>query len=189
MDSARQSRQLVDLWPLCASDGSPPAGAATGASRKEPVRVRRQDLILNDTEPFVTLTKLKGRGNAAWLRPKRQFPRRVVPALSRLFRLLASGQQSVFAADDDYLTANGFDESEVRSKAGYLTDQIRTALRGTEWKHAAGWRIYRHSLASMMLAAGRSETESEKRIGWKSPEIATRYQILEPVGQGAYTAR
>ena len=92
--------------------------------------------------------------------------------------MLASGQQSVFAADDDYLTANGFDESEVRSKAGYLTAQIRTVLKGTKWAHAAGWHIYRHSLASMMLADGRSETEIEKMIGWKSPEIAKRYQHL-----------
>ena len=46
--------------------------SATGARRKELVRVRKQDLILNDTEPYVTLTKLKGRGNAAWLWPAPQ---------------------------------------------------------------------------------------------------------------------
>ena len=115
---------------------------------------------------------------APQLRQKMPLPRHVVPALGRLLRLLPNTQQSVFAADDDHLTADGFDESEVRSKADYLTDQIRTVLKGTKWAHAAGWHIYRHSLASMMLAAGRSETEIEKMIGWKSPKIAKRSQHL-----------
>jgi integrase len=151
---------------------------ATGCRRSELPRVRRQDLVLDETEPMVTLTKMKGRGHQPYLRQKMPLPRTIVSDLGRLLRVLPDGQQSLFVSDDAHLTANGFDESKVQAKASYLTDQIRTALMGTTWEHASGWHIYRHTLASRLLIEGYSQTEVKETIGWCSDEMVKRYQHL-----------
>ena len=166
-------------------DGTPAAirlycsiliACATGARRSELTRIRRQDLSLDDELPMLTLTKMKGRKNNPYLRQKMPLPPFVLPYLKKLLKILPVGQHSLFNANDEHLTADGFNEDTVRGKASYLTEKINEALKDTKWEHAAGWHIYRHTLASQLLMAGYSQTEVMNLIGWCSEEMARKYQ-------------
>lgn len=150
--------------------------SATGARRSELTRIRRQDLILDDYMPMVILTKMKGRKNKPYLRQKMPLPLFVVSYLREFLNELPDDQQSLFCANDEHLTPDGFDEHVVRNKARYLTDNIKEGFEDTIWEHAAGWHIYRHTLASQLLMAGYNQTEVMSLIGWCSDEIAQKYQ-------------
>ena len=150
--------------------------SATGARRSELTRIRRQDLILDEVMPMLTLTKMKGRKDKPYLRQKMPLPLFVVTTLRGLLRVLPDSQQSLFCANDEHLTSDGFDEDIVRIKARYLTERIKEGLDQTKWQYAAGWHIYRHTLASQLLMTGYSQNEVMNLIGWCSEEMARKYQ-------------
>lgn len=187
LTSSQQQEQLAYLQTKLYNDGTVATirlfaciyfCCCTGARRSELTRVRRQDLRLDDTLPTVTILKRKGRGSKNLLRQKTVLNAKLVPVLRRLLALLPSDQQCIFTADDTHFSGGDFDQEQERSKADYLGKQLIQALAGSKWEHSAGWHIYRHTLASLMLSAGYSKTEVKEVIGWCSDEMALRYQHL-----------
>ena len=151
---------------------------ATGCRRSELTRVRRCDLLLDSDPPTATITKMKGRDKKPFLRQKMALPNSILPPLNRLCRLMPADQESLFCANDEHWNGQEWIQAEIRGKADYLTQQIKDALANTKWEHAAGWHIYRHTLASKLLIAGYSQTEVKELVGWCTDEMAQRYQHL-----------
>lgn len=148
----------------------------TGARRSEIARIRKQDLTLDGELPELTLLKRKGRGNSDLSRKKVVLPANLVPVLRRHLALHPGDQRCLFTSDDAHLAIDGFIQKAERDKADYLGKSLVDALKGSTWEHAAGWHIYRHTLASRMLAAGYSKTVIKEQVGWCSDEMAERYQ-------------
>lgn len=149
---------------------------ATGARRSEIVRIRRQDLCLDGKLPEVTLLKRKGRKLEDLTRQKTILPDKLVPILKRHLLLHPKDQQCLFTSDDDHLAVHGFDQKAERTKADYFGKLLANAFKGSKWEHAAGWHIYRHTIASRMFEAGYSQIEVKEQIGWSSDEMAEKYQ-------------
>lgn len=151
----------------------------TGCRRSELTRIQRSDFLLDDEQPQVEITKMKGRGDFAVLRQKMTLPEIIVPVLTRLLRILPPEQKHIFCADDDHLLPTGaWCEKESRLKAEYLSDQHVEALKDSKWQHVTRWHVYRHTLASQLLEEGYSQQEVKETIGWCSDEMAQRYQHL-----------
>jgi len=187
LTASQQQEQLAYLRTKLYEDGSVATirlfasiyfCCCTGVRRSELNRVRRQDLSLADDLPTVTILKRKGRKDQNLLRQTTVLNSKLVPVLQRLLALLPSNQQCVFTPDDAHFDGGDFDQRLELARANYLGQQLYLALKGSRWEHAAGWHIYRHTLASLMLTAGYSKTEVKETVGWCSDEMAQRYQHL-----------
>jgi len=87
-------------------------------------------------------------------------------------------QQCIFCANDDHVLGDSWDQKLERRKWDYLTDQFKKALGNSMYANADGFHVYRHTLASILLAAGYSQAEVKETIGWCTDEMAARYQHI-----------
>ena len=150
--------------------------AATGIRRSEIARVRKCDVYLEDREATIWLRK--GRKQEELKSHRRYLPETVVPYLTQVLAELPKDQQSVFVNDDVHLIGSSFDEDEERKKADVLTRKLISAYTNSQWANAAGFHKFRHSLASILLIEGKSQTEVKETLGWCSDEMAQRYSHL-----------
>lgn len=169
------------LW----NDGTPAARrlfvavllcSKTGARRSELARVRVSDVRLDDLQ--VVIWRRKGRKNKDLIGHRASITEDMVPYLRGIIHQLPEGQQSLFCSDDEHIRGIAFDEEAEQSKATYLTKELTKALRGSKYSNAVGWHKYRHTLASVLLAAGNSREAVMETIGWCSQEMANRYSHL-----------
>jgi len=166
-DGSVQSRRLFAAIYFC---------SVTGARRSELTRVRVSDVRLEDLQ--VTIWRRKGRKDKDLVGHRVSITQDLVPYLSGVIHQLPEGQTSIFCSDDAHIDGEAFNEQLEQSKAEYLHKQLTEALKGSRYSRAVSWHLYRHTLASMLLAEGYGQNVVKETIGWCSDEMAQRYSHL-----------
>ena len=166
-DGTVQSRRLFAAIKFC---------SITGARRSELTRVRVSDIRLDDLQ--VTIWRRKGRKDKDMVGHRVAITQDLVPYLRGVIHQLPEGQKTVFCSDDAHMDGEAFNEQLEQSKAEYLHKQLTEALRGSKYSRAISWHLYRHTLASMLLADGIGREVVKQTIGWCSDEMADRYSHL-----------
>ena len=166
-DGSFRTRRLFATLLFCSN---------TGARRSELCRVKKKDLDLNNKA--VRIWMRKGSGERDLKPHRRELLDDVIPFLKALLLQTPKDQQCIFCANDDHVLGDSWDQKLERRKWDYLTDQFKKALGNSMYANADGFHVYRHTLASILLAEGYSQAEVKETIGWCTDEMAARYQHI-----------
>ena len=166
-DGSFRTRRLFVTLLFCSS---------TGARRSELCRVKKEDLDLDNQA--VRIWMRKGSGERDLKPHRRELLDDVIPYLKVLLLQTPKDQQCIFCADDKHVSGDSWDQKLEHRKWDYLTDQLKKALRNSIYAYAAGFHVYRHTLASILLTEGYSQAEVKLTIGWCTDEMAARYQHI-----------
>jgi len=155
-DGTAESRRLFAAIMFC---------AYTGTRRSELCRIKITDVDLNNQS--VRVLKRKGRKDEEFWTHKMELVDVLMESLKGVIaQTQTEKRQCIFVEDDEHLDGNSFDEALERLKAAKLGRDLRQALKGTIYSNVNGWHVFRHTLASMLLANRFTTTEIEEIIGW-----------------------
>ena len=157
IDGTKESRRLFAAIMFC---------KVTGLRRSELVRVRRSDLRLDDLT--VVTWKRKGRKDKPIWGHRAAITEEVKVYLKGILHQMDEGQECIFTETDEHapvgLKDSWNEEKETRIAASY-GKQLKKALRNSKWSGATGWHLYRHTLASLLLLEGKTQSEVMDAIG------------------------
>lgn len=150
--------------------------AYTGLRRSEITRIKRNHIRIDYGE--ITILRRKGRKDNEFLKHIVHLPERVAPFIQELLDATDQHQQCVFVEDDSHVKDHSFDEAKERRHCEALGRRLKQAGKRTKWNNALSWHKFRHSLASILLSEGKTQTQVKEVIGWCTDEMAERYQHL-----------
>lgn len=67
-------------------------------------------------------------------------------------------------------------------------EQLKRAVKGTKYTRIRGWHLFRHSLASILAAAGTDQRTIDATLGHQTEDMRKRYRHLFPSKQRAALA-
>lgn len=150
--------------------------AYSGLRRSEITRIKRSNIQIEYGE--IMILRRKGRRDAEFSRHKVHLPNHILPYVEKLLSSTDSKQQCVFVDNDSHIDGASFDEAIERRHAEALGRRLKAAAKNTKWENALTWHKFRHSLASILLSDGKTQTQVKELIGWCTDEMAQRYQHL-----------
>ena len=62
-------------------------------------------------------------------------------------------------------------------------EQLKRAVKGTKYARIRGWHLFRHSLASILAAAGTDQRTIDATLGHQTEDMRKRYRHLFPSKQ------
>ena len=148
----------------------------TGARRSELCRIKRHDLDLENKSVMLWLRK--GSKDAELKAHRRELTDDTIPFLRALLHQTPADQKCIFCPNDDHMLGASWNQSIEKFQQDKLSRKLKTALAKSKFHNVNGFHVYRHTLASLLLVNGVSQTEVKNTIGWCTDEIVQRYQHI-----------